>query len=128
MALVGDPLSDDDGDGLDNLIEHALGTSDTDANEGNAVISVGVETLSVNDVSSDYFVVSFQRSLAADDVVIRVDSSPDLLAWSDDEADVIFVSQVNHGDGLSTVKYRRAASFDLDLEPSMFFRLVAEER
>ena len=50
--------------------------------------------------------------------------SPD----SDDEADVIFVSQVNHGDGLSTVKYRRAASFDLDLEPSMFFRLVAEER
>ena len=128
VALVGDPLSDDDGDGLDNLIEHALGTSDTDANEGNAVISVGVETLSVNDVSSDYFVVSFQRSLAADDVVIRVDSSPDLLAWSDDEADVIFVSQVNHGDGLSTVKYRRAASFDLDLEPSMFFRLVAEER
>ena len=59
VALAGDPLGDDDGDVLVKLLEHVLGTSDDNASEGGGVISVGVETIPVNDVANDYFVISF---------------------------------------------------------------------
>ena len=38
------------------------------------------------------------------------------------------VSQINHGDGLSTVTYRAAVPFDPVNVPSWFFRLAAELR
>ena len=60
--------------------------------------------------------------------MVRVQKAPDLVVWSGEVTDVAFVSQVNHGDGFSTVKYRSASPYDPDLEPRMFFRLAAGDR
>lgn len=128
IGLAGDPMADDDGDGLVKMIEHAFGTSDNDGGEGRSVISVGVETLTVNDVESEYFVISFQRDLAADDVSVTVQKGADLLLWSGDEADVMYVSQTNSNDGLSTVKYRSSQPYDPEIDPRMFFRIAVAER
>jgi hypothetical protein len=128
IGLVGDPMSDGDGDGLANLLEYALGTSDGDGGEGSGVISVGVETVTVDDVAGAYFVISFQRNLAADDVDLWVEKATDLAGWSGRESEVVLVSQTNRGDGLSTVTYRNAQIFNPGVDPRMFFRLVAEER
>ena len=44
------------------------------------------------------------------------------------ESFAVLVSQINHADGLSTVKYRAAVPFDPVNVPSWFFRLAAELR
>ncbi|MGB0327039.1 MAG: CotH kinase family protein [Akkermansiaceae bacterium] len=128
VALVGNGLDDDDQDGLQKFLEHALGTSDSDGGEGNSVIQFGVENFIVNDLEDPYITITFQRSLAADDVEVRVETATDLTTWSSGESAAVLVSRINDGNGLSTVKYRSAVPFDSGADPSWFFRLVAESR
>lgn len=128
VILVGDPLADDDGDQLSKLMEHALGTSDLNSGEGSSVIDVAIESLTVNDLEGTYVTMTFQRALAADDVTVRVESGTDLRGWSFGESHSVLVSQINHGNGLSTVKYRSALPYDPDNVPTWFFRLSAESQ
>ena len=124
--LVGSPTADADGDGLENLMEHALGTSDLDGAEGRCAFGLGIETLVVNDVSSDYLVVSFQRKLAADDVIVGVETGTDLENW--DPLGAVYYSETNHNDGTATVKYRSTAPYDPATNTRWFYRLVATQR
>ena len=128
VAFTGNPLGDDDGDQLSKLMEHALGTSDSDGGEGQSNFTVTIETLTVDDVEDSYATITFQRSLAADDVNVWVETGVDLEGWNIGEAHSVLVSQINHGNGLSTVKYRSANPYTVSSPSSWFFRLAAELR
>ena len=128
LSFVGDGLEDQDQDGLQQLLEYALGTSDGDGGQGSAQIQIGLESILVDDLEESYVTITFQRAVAADDVSIRVETATDLSQWNSGEAYVVLVSKMNHGNGLATVKYRSAAPFETGEPLSRFFRLVAEFR
>jgi len=83
--FLAEPGADLDHDGLPALVEYAFGTSDTDAASGPASVRPSVD-------ANDRFVVSLQRNLRADDVVIRVEVSDDLIRWS---GAALFSTRVN---------------------------------
>ena len=85
VAFTGDPDADDNGNGLSNFLEHALG-ADPPPMEVSANPSVPGGLL-----------FTFQRNLAADDVTIEIEASEDLSAWSDGAATL--VSSISQGDG-----------------------------
>ncbi|MGI9241158.1 MAG: CotH kinase family protein, partial [Verrucomicrobiales bacterium] len=126
--LVGDPVADSDGDDLKLLLEHALGTSDDNGDQGPDAFGASVEAIEVDDITSDYLVVTFQRQLGADDVDIDIELSSDGTNWSGGPGMVEFVSQSNHGDGTSTVRYRSTSPFLPGLAPRGFARIVARQR
>ncbi len=126
--LVGNPITDDDGDDLQKLLEHALGTSDADGNDGPAAFGAQIEALEVDNIISEYLIISYQRQLGADDVDVRVEISADTISWSGGPGIVEFLSETNHGDGKSTVRYRSAAPFSPTSVPRSFARIVAEQR
>ena len=126
--LTGSPTADEDGDGLQKLVEHALGTSDTDGSSGPAATSATIEFLEVDDIVSPYFTVSFERNLAADDVDLRVEISSDGILWDSGPGFAVFVDQTNHGNGMSTVRYRAAAPFISGFSQRRFARIVVELR
>ena len=78
-----DSDADLDGDGLNAFAEHALGTSDSIADE--SVLSMAKENGIVT--------VAYPRQLGADDAVIIVQTSTDLQSWVDQE--VINVTSTN---------------------------------
>jgi len=128
VAFTGNPLADDDGDQLSKLMEHALGTSDSDGSEGPSNLAVSIETLTVDGVENSYATISFQRNIAADDVNVWVETGSDLEGWSTGASHSVLVSQTNHGNGLSTVKYRAASPYNDSSPSSWFYRLAAELR
>ncbi len=128
VELSGGELDDIDGDGIVNILEHAYGTSDMNGTEGNGLVGVSVEPLTIDNVMDDYLVVSFQRKVTADDVVVVAQLGSDLVGWSSEETEVIFVSQINSADGLSTVTYRSADPVTVTSIGQMFFRLAVSPR
>lgn len=126
--LEGDPMADLDKDGIVSIVEHALGTSDTDGGEGGTAIDVGVQSFTVNDIINDFLVISFQRKITADDVIVVPEIGSNLASWAGDQSAVVFVSEVNGDDGQSTVIYRSAQPFDPLLHERFFFRLAVSER
>ena len=65
-----------------SLLEHALGTSDSDPSDTAGAFSANIEPLEVDNIDSDYLIVSYQRNLAADDVEMRVEISLDVDSWN----------------------------------------------
>lgn len=124
VGLSGGAMDDADGDGVVNLLEHALGTSNMGASEGDRAVNASVALLTINNVTDDYFVVSFQRKVTADDVILVAQMGSDLTGWSGDKSALVFVSQRNSGDGLSSVTYRGALSMASIVTRQMFFRLA----
>ncbi len=74
-VFVGDPMADADHDGVPALLEYAMGTSDNDAGQGPHMAQGGID-------GEGWFTLTLPRSLAADDVRIRVEVSDDLQLWS----------------------------------------------
>ena len=67
-------------------------------------------------MGSGFFEVEIQRNLrAVDEIELIVESSHDLLSWSEDG---IYVSETNLGSGIAIVKYRVA----IDASPKKFVR------
>ena len=126
--LAGDPIADDDEDGLRRLLEYALGTSDSDPTHGNDSFSAAIEAVTINDLKQDHLVITFQRDLAADDVDLSVEISRDCTIWMGGHGSVEFVSQINQGDGSAIVKYRSTQAFAPATASRAFMRLVAELR
>jgi len=88
-TFSGDPLADDNGNGISNLVEYVAG-SDLTLGE----VKPGEDT---------FFTISFSQKLGADDVLIVVESSSDLNTWSSSP----FRSFASyHGDGTSFVTWR----------------------
>ncbi len=86
IAFSGDPDGDDNGDGLSNFLEHALG-------EDSPPITVRADPNSPGGL-----LLTFQRNLAADDVRIDLQSSTDLSTWTS-SPQVTLTSSTNRSNG-----------------------------
>ena len=92
-SFTGDPAADLDGDGRPALLEHALGTSDLQANPG-----AGFEFMHAPEGA---LMFSYQYSLAADDTLVVLEISTDLENWQTAPSDWAIVARENLGDGLA---------------------------
>ena len=99
-SFAGDPLADTDGDGLNRLLEFATGTSDESPSEPG--VSIDVE-------DGDSLTLSYQRNLAAAGIRYRVESSTDLITWTENTQ---LISETNLGDGTARVRHSLIAPLD----------------
>lgn len=107
-GFVGDPNADDDGDCFQALTEFALGTSDSSPGDAHALINLSHQPFAVAGIPDEYLVISFQRNLYSQNIVtLTPEISTDLNAW-DGTPDVVFISEIDNGNGTSTVTYRSA--------------------
>ena len=103
MAFSGDPDADDDGDGLSNFMNHALGGS---AGEKGPVLLL----------EGNLLILTHGRNLAADGVRYLPERSSDLGGW--EELVTTPMAETPIGDGTSIMRWE----FPVDLERS-FVRL-----
>lgn len=120
VTYSGDPTADLDNDGLSALVEYAVGSSDSDANSGVGVISIGT----VEHLGSSYTTFSYQWNPAAEDVMLMVETSIDLAGWSDATAGMEQVSRTTNGDGSMTTVMRMATPVENEL--TRYFRLKVD--
>ncbi len=107
--FTGDPMSDDDGDGLSNFMNHALGGS-------------GAAFAPVFSFENGVIIFSHTRNLAADDVDFEAEFSTDLVNWR--SAGAVPVSETAIGGGNSLVTWKIGPGF----EGRVFVRLRVEKR
>lgn len=103
VAFAGDPDADNDGDGMNAFLEHAFGSLDGDAGmspESNVQAYIG----SYNGGSENNLTITFRRNLAADDVLLEVEATTDLVNWS--KLGIQLVSTTPNGDGTETLTFR----------------------
>lgn len=86
---------DGDGDGISALVEHALGTSDSDPSDGTAGVQARV-------AAAGTLHLSWHRNLRAEDVNCLIETSEDLETWAPPATAPTLVSQLHHGDATST--------------------------
>lgn len=114
VIFSGQAGADSDGDGMSAFLEHALGTSDDVG--GTSGFSV------VSDGSGD-LLISHPRNLAADDAVLSMEVSADLVSWVPAGEDFIIESDTPAGDGTSVVLWRASPVVTRE-----FIRLKVESR
>jgi hypothetical protein len=109
-----DPDADIDADGLSAFLEHALGTSDLSTDAGLPAVSFAAD---------GSLILSFPRSLAADDVILEIQSSADLLTWTGSGSTTLLFASL---DGAG----RRLESWSIAPtdEPRKFIRLLVRSR
>jgi len=122
VNFSGDPATDADGDGLSALVEYALGSSDVDATSGNDATSAG----SVEIGGASYPTFNYQLNPAAEDVNRSVESSVDLVTWTDADAQLVELASAVNADGTVTKTLRLATP--LTGESKLYFRLRVELR
>ncbi len=100
---IADPLADDDGDGLANLLEYALGT-DPHVLSANVLPTQTVQSLTVNSLTANYLTLTFRHTLGTEDLLYNAQWSSDLTAtWT---TDGVQISSVPNGDGTVTETWR----------------------
>jgi hypothetical protein len=92
--LSGNPWADIDGDGVNALLEHALGSSDNDSDQTGAT---SARLMVVDGVLYDTFTYSVREN--ADDVRTAIETTSDLQNWSDAPAEIVEVASIPNGDG-----------------------------
>lgn len=117
IDFVGDPVADSDNDGLSDFLEHALaGTSTT-----TPLPTPGIGAFDTGIGGTDrYLTMTFERNLAADDVIYHVEQSEDLVTWLWGTA-VAFVSRHNQNDGTVLETWRSTAP--ISVQNTQFLRL-----
>ena len=91
-TFAGVPLADADGDGIHNMVEHFLGTSDTNGARGASSIIPGK-------TADGHATITFPRRLSADNLTYTVEVSSDMVHWT---ADATRTSHVNNGNDTAT--------------------------
>jgi hypothetical protein len=115
---AGQPLDDDDDDGIPNLLEYALLTDPRHPNPGELA---AVQMIRLDEM--DYPSITF-RHRPASDLQLTVQTSTDLTHWTG-EPDVVRVSRITHGDGSFTETWRSAAPVNSPGDTVRFLRLRA---
>jgi hypothetical protein len=115
---VTDPAMDEDGDGLNNLAEYSLRSSPA----VNSLSAFPVATVQAYG-GQNHLTFTFTRNVAADDVMYIPEVSIDLANWQGDPANVVLVSETNHGDGTCTMVYRNGSPMSSSLPQFMRLRL-----
>ncbi|MFC7337743.1 lamin tail domain-containing protein [Haloferula chungangensis] len=125
VGFVGDPLVDQDGDGLKAIVEYALGSSDSVA--GDSTVSSGREFHEVNGVTSEYLTIRFLRNQhAANAVRIDPQIGEDLTSWSG-EPELVLVSETDMLDGTTRVVYRSAVPIGERSSGREFIQIKVEQ-
>jgi hypothetical protein len=107
-TFTGDPDADQDGDGLNALLEYAFGSINGDAGASpESAITLGSGFF--GNPAAENLTVTFRRNSAAEDIVISVESSANLSDWNLIQTEV--VSFISNGDGSDTVTYRSLSDF-----------------
>jgi hypothetical protein len=100
-ATISGPLADADFDGVSNLLEHIFGTDPRDAS------SIDLPTVSmVSDGEETYAEFSYRLRQGLTGFRIRIEASSDLAEWKNAEGDFTIQSEVDNGDGTSTITAR----------------------
>jgi hypothetical protein len=92
------PDADNDGDGLSAFLEYALGGNDEDASSGQGLIGIGA--------ADSRAVFTYQKNLAANDVTYTLETTSDLINWSNADASFELVTETDNGDGTAIVAVR----------------------
>lgn len=98
LEFEGEVGVDDDGDGLDALVEFALGTSDQDSNSGPDRLTSGM--------TNGYFSFSYTLNQQASSVKATPEFSADLINWSSEQSQLVLVQRVENGDRTETYEWR----------------------
>ncbi len=112
------PTEDPDGDGLNNLLEYALGSNPLQPSlEDSPTASTG--TLVINGIPGSYLSLSFNRPSGVADLQYVVEFSADLNSWDGEGA--VRHSRVSNGDGTVLETWR--APTDVESQQRWFMRL-----
>ncbi|MCH2061628.1 MAG: lamin tail domain-containing protein [Verrucomicrobiales bacterium] len=109
----GDPNADDNSNGMPNLAEYAIGEE----------VTAGVSMIE----STGYLTLSFRRNLAADDVMVFIEYSSDLVTWRDESGAFVTENEMIGNDGTSLVTLRHSVPFN-QATPRGFHRIRVEKR
>ena len=112
VPFIGNPIADNDADGLRALVEYALGTSDAVS---------GPAPLITFDANANTYTVDHART--ADDAILTAEISANLLTWRTDTAALTQLSTVP----LSAIQSRTTWQLGPDFlgQPKVFFRVRA---
>jgi hypothetical protein len=106
-TFSGNPLGDDNGDGIYNLAQYALAGS------------TPFEHPFTGD-GSGFLTLRFRRNLAADDIIYGVERSADLATWTSG-TDIAYVSETHLFDGTAEITWR--STHPITENPKEFLRL-----
>ena len=117
-----DPDADPDGDGRGLLLEYAFATLPEVA-DASAGLSVAVQNLDVDEIGDRYLIFVFAKNLLADDLVMEVEHSGDLLNWGGGAVETVFVGRARSPDKplVETMVFRSARPVEPGAE--RFYRL-----
>ena len=107
-SFSGDPLADDNNNGVPNLIEYAVGSQLTPA-----IVTSGEQS---------FLTLIFNRNLSADDIIVTVESSPDLINWTPSNTRH---SATYNGDGTLSVSWQSNGNLTT---PQQFLRVRVTSR
>ena len=107
-TFSGDPLADDNDNGVSNFVEYAVGPQLTPG-----FITSGEQT---------FLTLTFNQNLSADDVIATVESSSDLITWT---PSTVRTSVIYNGDGTNTVSWQANANLTT---PQRFLRICITSR
>jgi len=92
-VFAGNPNGDDNGDGINNLIQYALAGA------------TPFEHPFTSDVATGFLTIRFRKNLAADDIVYSVERSVDMQTWTSG-SNVAYVSETHLMDGTAEYIWR----------------------
>lgn len=116
-AFTGEALADIDNDGLAALLEHFLGTSDTNSGDTTGIIQLGT-TIASDTLTYPTFQITYP--IGSDNLTPSAEWSQDLQTWSTAPAQIILVSETRNPDGTATRTFRSTSPITT---LSQFFRL-----
>lgn len=95
-----DPHADPDGDGLDNLLEYALGGGPA---SDDRALALALAFQPLGTPLRSYPLLSHRQRRGADSVIVELENSADLSSWQTDD---LPLSRTSHPDGTETVTHR----------------------
>ena len=98
-----DPLADPNGDGVNQLLAFATGAR-TSTPAGAYLPTLALESFTVGAVTDIFPVISVRELIGAHGLTSRIESSPNMQAWTPAAVTLVFVT--DHGDGTMTRRWR----------------------
>lgn len=110
ISFVGDPAVDADGDKLTAFTEFAFGTSDDHPDSGASLIHATID-LFTDDMTGDRrprLELSFPWRVGVDSATYAIETSTDLITWTDATATMNLDSNDSNGDGTTRLTFRQS--------------------
>ncbi len=104
-TFAGDPVADLNSNGIQDLLDYVFGNGGA-LPESRPSVATGA--LDVGGSVDTYALLSYRRSLSADDTFEVVETSTDLSTWQSGGAFAVRVSSTDNGDGTTTELWRSA--------------------